>query len=134
MSKTINGLLRTLCLIGLALLSTSAFATISVTLSPSPAGPQPVGTVITWTATVTDTAAGAHEYRFWWVRQNGTLAIVWDYGQSNIFHWAFSQTEGTYQVKVAVRNTSNRHDRPCHGEFRGDVSPAEWRRCDCSHG
>ena len=58
MTKTISGHLRTLSLIGLALLSTSALASISVTLSPSPAGPQPVGTIITWTATVQDTAAG----------------------------------------------------------------------------
>jgi arylsulfate sulfotransferase len=106
-NKTTNGLLRTLCLIGLALLSTSALAGISVTLSPSPAGPQPVGTIITWTATVQDSAQGAHEFQFSVGPASGPLAIVWDYGQSNIFRWAFSQTEGTYQVKVVVQNTSN---------------------------
>ena len=108
MSKTTSGHLRTLCLVGLALLSANALhASISVTLSPSPAGPQPVGTVITWTATVQDTEQGAHQYRFWVGPEAGPLAIVWDYGQSNILRWAFSQTEGTYQVKVVVQNTSN---------------------------
>jgi arylsulfate sulfotransferase len=108
MTKTIRGLSRTVSLIGFTFFSTIALhATISVTLSPSPAGPQPVGTIITWTATVSDTATGAHEYQFSEGPSNGPLAIVWDYGQSNIFRWAFSQTEGTYQVKVVVRNTSN---------------------------
>ena len=72
MSKTINGHLRTLCLVGLALLSANALhASISVTLSPSPAGPQPVGTIITWTATVQDTAAGGAPISVLaWVRQS----------------------------------------------------------------
>ena len=65
MTKTVSSLLRAVSLIALAMLCTSALhADISVTLSPSPAGPQPVGTIITWTATVHDTEPGAHEYRF----------------------------------------------------------------------
>ena len=107
MTKTIGGLLRILSLVGLALLSTSALATISVTLSPSPAGPQPVGTVITWTATVSDTASGTHEYRFSVGPANGQLAIVQDFSLAKTLLWAFSQTEGTYQVKVLVQNISN---------------------------
>ena len=107
MNNTTNGLLRAFCLIGLALLSTSALATISVTLSPSPAGPQPVGTVITWTATVQDSEQGPHQYRFSVGPANGPLAIVRDFALANTLPWAFSQTEGTYQVKVLVQNTSN---------------------------
>jgi hypothetical protein len=107
-TKRGNSHRHTLCLLWLALFSTGALhASILVTLSASPASPQPVGTIITWTATVQDSEQGTHEYRFLLGPQNGTLATVWDYGQSNIFHWAFSQTEGTYQVKVAVKNTSN---------------------------
>src|SRR5215831_9231981 len=94
-TKRINGL-RTLCLLGLALLSTSALhADISVTLSPSPAGPQPVGTIITWTATVQDSEQGTHEYQFSVGPANGPLAIVRDYNLPNTFPWVFSQTEGT---------------------------------------
>ena len=107
MNKTIGGGLRTLCLLGLALLSTSALASISVTLSPSPAGPQPVGTVITWTATVSDTAPGTHEYRFTVGPAAGPFQIVRDFNLSNTFPWAFSQTDGTYKVRVVVQNTSN---------------------------
>src|SRR5215472_2908717 len=76
MTKTISGLLRILSLVvELAFLSTSALhASISVTLSPSPAGPQPVGTIITWTATVQDTEQGTHEYQFSVGPANGPLA------------------------------------------------------------
>jgi hypothetical protein len=109
MTKTISGLLRILSLVvELAFLSTSALhASISVTLSPSPAGPQPVGTIITWTATVQDSEQGTHEYQFSVGPANGPLAIVRDYNLPNTFPWAFSQTEGTYQVGVVVQNTSN---------------------------
>lgn len=108
MIKPISNTLRALSLLWLAFLSTSALrANISVTLAPSPAGPQPVGTVITWTATAQDTASGAHEYRFSVGPTAGTTSIVYDFGQSKTLQWAFSQTEGTYQVSVVVQNTSN---------------------------
>ncbi len=108
MTKTIRGLSRTVSLIGFTFFSTIALhATISVGLSPSPAGPQPVGTVITWTATVQDTEPGTHEYRFSVGPANGPLAIVRDFSLASTFPWTFSQTEGTYKVKVVVQNTSN---------------------------
>jgi arylsulfate sulfotransferase len=109
MTKTISGLLRILSLVvELALLSTSALhASISVTLSPSPAGPQPVGTIITWMATVQDTEQGTHEYQFSVGPANGPLAIVRDFNLPNTFPWSFSETEGTYKVRVVVQNTSN---------------------------
>jgi hypothetical protein len=66
-----------------------------------------VGTIITWTATVHDTEQGPHEYRFSVGPASGSLAIVRDFGQANTMQWAFSQTEGTYKVKVLVNNTSN---------------------------
>ena len=107
MNKSIGGRLRTLALFGLAILATNAFATISVTLTPSPASPQPVGTVITWTASVQDSVPGTHEYQFSVGPAGGPLAIVHDFKLAHTLAWAFSQTEGTYQVKVVVQNTSN---------------------------
>ncbi len=106
MSKTINGLLRTLCLIGLALLSTSALASISVTLSPSPASPQPLATTITWTATVTDSSGGGHEFQFSVAPNGGPAAIVRDYRTINSFQWTPSMKEGTYTITVVARNIS----------------------------
>jgi arylsulfate sulfotransferase len=116
--KSIGIILRTLPLLGFAFLSASALrASISVTLSPSPAGPQPVGTVITWTATVEDTAEGAHEYQFSVGPKGGALGVVKDFTSSNTFQWAagecgvggvFTFTEGRYEVKVIVKNISNK--------------------------
>jgi arylsulfate sulfotransferase len=107
-TQTLRSLARLLSLIGVAFLSNVALrAGISVTLAPTPAGPQPVGTLITWTATVQDTASGAHQYQFRVGPAGGATSIVDDFGQSNVFQWAFSQTEGTYQVRAVVQNTSN---------------------------
>ena len=129
MTKTIGGLLRTLSLLGLAFLATNAFATISVTLTPSPASPQPVGTVITWTATVSDTAPGTHEYQFSVGPAGGPLAIVHDFKLARTLAWAFSQTEGTYQVKVVVQNTSNQTSAQDTRSFA--VTSLRSRRTGC---
>ena len=82
-----------------------------VTLSPSPAGPQPVGTIITWTATVQDTEQGTHEYQFSVGPVNGPLAIVRDFDLPNTLPWAFSKTEGTYKVKVVVQQYFQWYER-----------------------
>ncbi len=121
MNQAISGQLRVLSIIALAFLSTSVLrAGISVTLSPSPAGPQPVGTVITWTATVQDTAEGAHEYQFSAGPKGGSASIVRDFTSYNTLSWAsgegsavgpagvsFTMAEGSYHVSVVVQNTSN---------------------------
>jgi len=98
---------RWIALLFLVSLAARVEATITVTLTPSPASPQPVGTVITWTATVQDTAPGTHEYQFSVGPANGQLAIVQDFSLPKTLLWAFSQTEGNYQVSVVVQNTSN---------------------------
>jgi arylsulfate sulfotransferase len=108
MTKTMNHLLRSISFLGLAVVSASALrAQISVTLTPSVASPKPVGTVVTWTAKVTDGVGGTHEYQWSVGPQGGPAAIVRDFSQSTSFPWAFSQTEGTYEVTVVVRNTAN---------------------------
>lgn len=77
---------------------------ISVSLSPSPASPEPVGTVITWTATGSDSQAGTLVYR-WQVGPSGQTAyIVRDYYTSNSFSWDPTQAEGNYQITVTVMN------------------------------
>ena len=55
---------RWIVLLFLVSLAARVEATISVTLSANPSSPQPLATTITWTATVTDSAGGAHEYQF----------------------------------------------------------------------
>jgi hypothetical protein len=103
---TVTGVVRALSLIGLALLSATVLVAEEVTLSPSPAGPQPVGTVVTWTATLHDAAPGTYEYQFSVGPAAGPAAIVQDFGNANSFKWAFSQTEGTFKVSVVVQNVA----------------------------
>jgi arylsulfate sulfotransferase len=119
----VSGLPRSLSLAGLAFLWTSAAlrAQISVTLSLSPAGPQPVGSIVTWTAKVQDAAAGAHEYRFRVGPQGGSTHVVRDFTSYSTFQWAagegstvgptgvsFTMVEGTYEVSVVAQNISNK--------------------------
>jgi arylsulfate sulfotransferase len=125
-TKTISGLLRALSLLGLAFFFTSALrADISVMLAPSPRGPQPVGTIITWKATVQDSAPGTHQYQFSVGPAAGPLAIVRDYNLPNTLPWAFSQTEGTYQVSVVVQNTSNNTSAQAMRNF---VVTSRWHK------
>ena len=67
---------------------------------------QPVGTPITWTATVTG-GSGSYEYRFW-RRTTGPYAIVRDYGPSASFTWTPGPTDvGTHEMAVWVRNAGS---------------------------
>ena len=81
-------------------------ATIQVTLASSPASPQPVGTTITWTATISDTASGGHEYQYSVAPSGGPAAVVRDYHPVTSFPWTPSKTEGTYTISVIARNLS----------------------------
>jgi arylsulfate sulfotransferase len=82
-----------------------SFATPTVSLSPSLASPQPVGTVITWTATASDNDPGTLMYSFS-VGTKASLALVRDFGYLNSFPSDPPLEEGTYQVQVIVRNNS----------------------------
>jgi arylsulfate sulfotransferase len=90
----------------LSCLSQHLGATIQVQLAPSPASPQPVGTIITWTATVSDSSAGAHEYQFTANRTGQPAAIVHDFNVTSSFQWAPCQSEGSFQIGVVARNTT----------------------------
>ena len=108
MTKTIGGLLRTLSLVGLALLSTSAIRhylgdSVSVARG-SPTGRHRHhldGNCV---------GHGVGYARISVQRGSGRRPVSDRVATSTCptrFQWAFSQTEGTYQVKVVVQNTSN---------------------------
>jgi arylsulfate sulfotransferase len=84
----------------------SSSATPTVTLSPSLPSPQPVGTVVTWTANATDPDPGTLMYAFNVGPQGGTLALVRDFGPTNVFQSYPALQEGTYEVQVTARNNS----------------------------
>ncbi|HEX8189231.1 MAG TPA: aryl-sulfate sulfotransferase, partial [Pyrinomonadaceae bacterium] len=73
-------------------------------LTPSPTSPRPVGTTITWTATATDTNPGGFEYQFSVRPPGGDYVIVRDFTASNSFKWTPSEREGSFDVRVNVRN------------------------------
>src|SRR5271163_1207926 len=108
--------LRKLCpalslLLAVGLLPTAGLATTpppppSVTLTPSVASPQMLGTPVTWTATVQNAPAGhTYGYRFS-VTYNGQAQIVSDFSPTATFTWVPHTVEGAYQFSVVVRDTT----------------------------
>ena len=101
-------MLRKLCLGVLAfavmLGLPSAARAQTVTLTPSVASPQMLGTQVGWTATVQSPPSGhIYDYQFS-VTFNGQKQIVRDFNVANSFTWVPHTVEGTYQVTVAVRD------------------------------
>ena len=80
-------------------------ATISVSLTPSLPSPQPVGTIITWTPTASDTDPGTIDFRYSVSADNGaTYQILQDYDVASTYAWAPYQNEGNFLVQVTARN------------------------------
>jgi arylsulfate sulfotransferase len=107
-SKLDDGKCRLSILVLAVVLGTplASFATPTVTLTPSLVSPQPVGTVITWTATASDTDSGTLMYSFNAGPQGGTLALVRDFGPNSVIQSYPALQEGTYEIQVTVRNNT----------------------------
>ncbi|MGI8988399.1 MAG: aryl-sulfate sulfotransferase [Bryobacteraceae bacterium] len=93
----------------LALLAAGALPAMapamSLTLNPSAPSPEPVGTVITWTAMVSDAASGNLWYRFRARAIGQDFRMIKDYGPDNNLDWTASDREGVYEIEADVRNT-----------------------------
>jgi arylsulfate sulfotransferase len=89
----------------------------NVSLAPSPASPQPVGAVIQWTATASDSQAGTLLYRWQVGLVGGTSYTIRDYYTSNVFSWDPTQDEGNYQITVTVMNQSTGNSAAVAGDF-----------------
>jgi arylsulfate sulfotransferase len=83
----------------------ASLATPTVQLSASLPSPQPVGALVTWTATASDSDPGILMYSFSNGPQ-GQLALVRDFGYLNSFPAYPALQEGSYQVQVTVRNNN----------------------------
>ena len=109
------------------------FAQMSISLSPSVSTPQPLGTVVTWSASVSNSQSGTLEYRFrtryadWRpnsrrdlrnflpvaVENLGQAALsnsaefrtVEDYGPNPSYDWSTIDQEGKYEIEVSVKNS-----------------------------
>jgi len=81
-----------------------ANVTIS-SVTPNPATSAPVGTSITIHVAASDPDAGPLRYRYQW-RPAGaaTWNLLSDFSSSNSFVWTPSDTDGSFEIEVAVRN------------------------------
>ena len=77
---------------------------VSVTLTPSPASPQPVGTTIRWTATGTDPIPGSIQFRFEVRPAGGDFRVIRDYHGNSVLDWAFYEREMSLEFRVTARN------------------------------
>jgi hypothetical protein len=78
----------------------------SVTLTPSVASPQMVGTTVIWTAAVNNAPAG-HTYGYQFsVTFKGQMQVVQDFSSTPTFTWVPSTVEGAYQFNVVARDTT----------------------------
>ena len=78
---------------------------MSVSLVPSTPSPAPVGTVVTWTANVSDLNPGRLWYRFSAHESGQESFVIKDYGPDATLDWTAGDHEGFYVVEVSVRNT-----------------------------
>ncbi len=93
-------------LLATAALAPTLSATITVSLTPSVASPQPVGTSISWTAAATDTNPGTFDFSFSVSNAGGPFQMLQDYDVSNVYQWTPSFRESSFAVRVTARNMS----------------------------
>lgn len=79
-----------------------------VRLEPSLPSPQPVGTMVRWRAQVTG-FEGEIWYRFRVRAADGEFRTIRDFSPGAEFDWTFAETEGNYEVEVAVRKPFTDH-------------------------
>jgi arylsulfate sulfotransferase len=77
---------------------------MSVSLNPSIPSPAPVGTMMTWDASVSYASAGTLWYRFRARRGGDEFHMVRDYGPTSTLDWTAGEYEGSYEIEVSVKN------------------------------
>src|SRR6266852_487181 len=78
------------------------------TLSPDLPSPQPAGTTVHWTATVS--CSGTPQYEFYVHLPSGGWTLPQPWGPSNTFTWNSPFASGAYIVEVVVRNAGATED------------------------
>jgi arylsulfate sulfotransferase len=88
----------------LATLVTSLSAQMSVAISTSAPQTLPLGSTVTWTASVSGAGPGTLAYRFRVRHIGGDFRTVVDYGPKVAFTWTTIDGEGGYEVEVSFQN------------------------------
>jgi len=96
------------------LLHTPLYATVTIlSMTPSHASPQPIGTTVTWTVTATDTNPGPLTFQFSTAYGTNAFSMVLDFNTgtlasgiwtSRTFAWTTIAGEGAYQVQVVAKD------------------------------
>lgn len=89
----------------LASLSTTLLsAQMALSVSPSAASPAPLGTVVTFTASVANADPGTLWCRFRAHRTGDPLSMIKDFGPDAALDWTASEHEGDYEIEVSASN------------------------------
>ena len=82
-------------------------ANLTVNLTPNPAGPQPVGTTITWTANVSGDPDQhpVYEYTFSANLTGQPTLVRRGYGDTKTWAWTPNAFEGNFTIGATVKNT-----------------------------
>jgi hypothetical protein len=98
----------------IGLIQTPLCATVTiVSMAPSIASPQPLGTAVTWTVTATDTNPGPLTFQFNTGYGHQALSLARDYNKgtsasgawtSQPFVWSTVSGEGSYQIQAIAKD------------------------------
>ena len=93
------------CTLFVIILSRSAFASVSIsTITPSVPSPQPLGSTISLTVGATDSAPGPITYKFEVAPPSTAYSMARDFSIGNVFTWTPTGVEGSYQLRITVRD------------------------------
>lgn len=104
MKRPLAGRSLLLALLALAWTAPGLDAQMSVSLDASSESPVPVGTVVTFTANVSDATDGTLWYRFRVRRIDSDFRMLKDYGPDGTLDWTPQNHDGVYEIEVSVRN------------------------------
>ena len=94
----------TACLAAAICASSLRAAVTTPAIGILPAGPQPVGATLTFTASATDTDAGPIRYRFRVRPTAGTFSIVRDFAPNTTLAWTPADSDGLFEIEVTAKN------------------------------
>ena len=112
----------------IGLVHTPLYATVTIlSLAPSLASPQPLGTAVTWTATATDTNPGPLTFQFNVAFGQQAFSLVRDFDAGTLasgtwtsrpFAWSTISGEGNYQVQAIAKDFTSGETATLTASFR----------------
>ncbi len=103
--------------ISFTFLMVSSLSGMEVSLAPSYESPGAVGNLMTWIATVSDTAPGTIWYRFRARDPFGEFKLVRDFSPNPLVDFAAIDHEGVYEMEVTARNLETGESSSSVGSF-----------------